>query len=199
MKVLQWQKGCDMRVKDECRQGEVKEGRARRNKTERKTWEKRERWCVTYRKERERRTETIIALSYHCAVINFSLVREPGPKLGPGLMTNHFHTALRSWLFMIRQLIKASWASIHLGLVLLHLGSGDKLKWGCTVVSCLLLLCPQLWQTLQDIIILLPENTLSSDWFFTTLCCLAGLVGWVSLSRAKSADCTTSLNIFPNT
>lgn len=34
-------------------------------------------------KRRRRRTETIIALSYHCTVINFLLSRESVPRLGP--------------------------------------------------------------------------------------------------------------------
>lgn len=87
---------------------------------------KRKRWCVTYKggggKGGGRRTETIIALSYHCTVINSLLAREPVPRLGSGLMTNHLHTALRPWLFMTRALLRtqpgsqlgpnSSWAGI---------------------------------------------------------------------------------------
>lgn len=129
MKVLQWQKGCDTRVKDERRQGEVNEGRARRNTREEKLERKgrgdvsRTRQSGEEREMGRRRTETIIALSYHCTVINVFLVREPVPKLGPGLMTNHFHTALRSWLFMIRQLGKASWALYSSWVGVVTLGS----------------------------------------------------------------------------
>lgn len=91
--------------------------------------EKEEVMCCIERKKRRRRngrwerkrrrTETIIALSYHCTVINSLLVRESVPRLGPSPMTNHLHPALRARLFMIKQLIRAghggSWASIRLG------------------------------------------------------------------------------------
>lgn len=67
----------------------------------------------------ERRTATIIALSYHRTVKNSLLVWELVSRLGPGLMTNHLHPALRRWLFMIRQLIRAgqgaSWVSSGVG------------------------------------------------------------------------------------
>lgn len=70
---------------------------------------------------KRRRTTTITASSYHCTVINSLLVGESVPRLGPGLMTNHLHPALRPWLFMIRQLIRAgqgaSWASSWVGVV----------------------------------------------------------------------------------
>lgn len=86
-----------------------------------------------------RRTETIIALSYHCTVINSLLVRESVPRLGPGMMTNHLHPALQSWLFMIRHLIRTgrwtSWVSIRLGPMLSLSGPGDNLKWGHSFTS----------------------------------------------------------------
>lgn len=90
-------------------------------------------------KRRRRRTETIIALSYHCTVINFLLSRESVPRLGPGLMTNHFHPAVQYWLFMIREHIRASHetsrAPIHLGPLLSLLGPSDNLKWAYSLTS----------------------------------------------------------------
>lgn len=108
---------------------------------------KRKWWYVTFKekgrkgrwKRRRRRTETIIALSYHCTVINFLLSRESVPRLGPGLMTNHFHPAVQYWLFMIRQHIRASHetsrAPIHLGPLLSLLGPSDNLKWAYSLTS----------------------------------------------------------------
>lgn len=89
--------------------------------------EKEEVMCYTQGRGRSwRRTETIIALSYHYTVINSLLVRESAPRLGPSLMTNHLHPALQPWLFMIRQLVRvdlgASWARIGLGPVSSLLG-----------------------------------------------------------------------------
>lgn len=94
---------------------------------------------------RRRTTETIIALSYHCTVINSLLVWDLLPQLGPGLMTNHLYPGLRPWLFMIKEFIRAdqgaNWASIRLELVSSLLGTGDNLRWAHFVTSYLPLLC----------------------------------------------------------
>lgn len=95
---------------------------------------------------RRRTTETIIASSYHCTVINSLLVRNLLPQLGPGLMTNHLYPGLRPRLFMIKEFIRAdqgaSWASIRLELVLSLLGTRDNLRWAHFVTSYPPLLCP---------------------------------------------------------
>lgn len=109
------------------------------------------------RGRRRRRTETIIALSYHCTVINSLLAWNLVPRLGPGLMTNHLYTALQPWLFMIKEFIRAdwwaSWASICLELVSSLLGTGDNLRWAHSVTSHLPLLCLPLWQPFHHIIL----------------------------------------------
>lgn len=90
-------------------------------------------------KRRRRRTETIIALSYHCTVINSLLSRGVSGQAGlrPDDKPPPPCTAVLAIYDQqhIRGSHEASRAPIHLGLLLSLLGPGDNLKWGYSVTS----------------------------------------------------------------
>lgn len=106
------------------------------------------------------------SLSYHCTVINSLLVREPVPRLGSGLMTNHLHTALQPQLFMTKTLLwaaarGASWAPNSSWAGVITPGTQWQPQMGHSVTSYHAPpLYPHIWQHLQHIILWLLVITL---------------------------------------
>lgn len=122
-------RGYNIEIKDERRQEEGKEDRGRGNNIAGKTQTKRKGLCVTCEvrgrkgevgkeKEEDSNNNSLVLSLYSDKFPSgwgVSALAEPDP------MTNHLHPALKPWLFMIRQLIRAgkgaSWVSSWVGLL----------------------------------------------------------------------------------